>query len=514
MNWYSKSLVALACLGLVAALAGQSGLGAAQTGKFGDATTAECLADQTCQDTILQRIETRMGTLEYKAGYPTEATVEALYDEMDYQRAVLAHQISDNLVSFYSMHIGPQTSIEGAEIGDLVVWEKFLDPQGLVLTGNDTTVYGMAYLDLKSNGPMVVEVPPSPFLGSLLDLWQVPLSGIDSNGGSFVVATEDYEGEIDLPEGAKLLRSRTSLAVFFARGLVIEGDMEAAVKAVTDSKIYPLSQAASPPETKVQYASGVAMDTISPMDPMVYWERVAEVLDFVNPELDQDASLMISLLEPLGIAPGKPFAPDARQKQILADAAHFGWVMAQTISYAPRFEGIVYYPGTQWEWVLELDPSLREAFWRDLEARTNYYFQATMAQPAMKDKAVGRGSQYVRSARDASGAWLDGGNLYRLTVPKDAPVELFWSVTLYDFETRSQVQTASNKAAISSYDDLTYNEDGTVDLYFGPTAPEGYENNWVKTVPGRGWWVWFRFYSPAEAFFDKSWQLTDFEKAN
>ncbi len=499
-------------VGLIAVLGVLAVPSSAQNDQSQSKTTAECLADEVCHRTVLNRVETRMGVLEYQAGFPTKATIERLYDEMDYQRAVLAHQISDNLVSFYSMHVGPQTAIEGSEMGDLVVWEKFLDPNGLVLTGNDTTVYGMAYLDLRTNGPMVVDVPPSPFLGSILDLWQVPLSGIDSNGGRFVVAPEDYEGEIAVPEGATLLRSRTTLAVFFARGLVIDGDMEAAVKAVTDSRIYPLSQIDSPSKTEVQLASGVAMDTISPMDPMVYWERVAEVLNFVNPEIDQDASLLVSLLQPLGIEPGKPFNPDARQERILADAAHFGWVMAQAISYAPRFDGIVYYPGTQWEWVLELDPSLREAFWRDLEARTNYYFQATMAQPAMKDKAVGRGSQYVRSARDSEREWLDGGNLYRLNVPKDAPVELFWSVTLYDFETRSQVQTDTNRAALSSYDDLKYNEDGSVDLYFGPSAPDSYENNWVKTIPGRGWWVWFRFYSPTEAFFDKTWQLLDFDK--
>ena len=254
------------------------------------------------------------------------------------------------------------------------------------------------------------------------------------------------------------------------------------------------------------------MDTISPMEPMVYWARVAKVLEDVKPEFDQDASLMISLLKPLGIEQGKAFDPDVRQQRILADAAHFGWLMAQAISYAPRMEGITYYLGTQWEWVLELDPSLREAFWRDLEARTNYYFAASMAQPAMKTKAIGRGSQYLRSARDANGGWLDGGNLYRLTVPANPPAELFWSITLYDFETRSQVQAESNNAALSSYDDLRYNEDGTVDLYFGPKAPEGFENNWVETNPGRGWWVWFRIYSPGEAFFDKSWTLPDFER--
>ena len=297
--------------------------------KFEDKTTAECLYDDSCQQAILNRIETRMGGLDYQAGFPTVVTVERLYDEMDYQHAVLAHQMSDNLVSFYSMYTGPLESIKGSKMGDLVVWEKFLDTKGLVLTGNDTTVYGMAYLDLGKNRPMVVEVPQSPFLGSILDLWQVPLSGIDGNGGTFVFATEDYKGEINVPKGAKLLRSRTSIAVFFARGLVIDGDMKSAISAVTDSRVYPLSQHKSPPKQKVWNASGVAMDTLSPMNPMEYWQRVATVMDFLNPEIDQDASLLISLLKPLGIEPGNPFKPNARQKQILADAAHFGWVMAQ-----------------------------------------------------------------------------------------------------------------------------------------------------------------------------------------
>lgn len=236
-------------IGLIAVLGMLTFPASAQNDQSQSKTTAECLADEVCHETVLNRIETRMGVLEYQAGFPTKATVERLYDEMDYQRAVLAHQISDNLVSYYSMHVGPQAAIEGAEMGDLVVWENFLDPNGIVLTGNDTTVYGMAYLDLKTNGPMVVEVPPSPFLGSILDLWQVPLSGIGSNGGWFVVAPEDYEGDIAVPEGAALLRSRTTLAVFFARGLVINGDMDGAVKAVTGSRIYPLSQIDSPPGT-------------------------------------------------------------------------------------------------------------------------------------------------------------------------------------------------------------------------------------------------------------------------
>lgn len=159
-----------------------------------------------------------------------------------------------------------------------------------------------------------------------------------------------------------------------------------------------------------------------------------------------------------------------------------------------------------------LDPSLRQEFWRDLEARTAYYWQATMAAPAMKIKDIGAGSQYLQSAHESSGDWLDGGKQYRLRVPANPPAKEFWSVTVYDYETRSMIQTDTNIPAKSSADKLITNGDGSIDLYFGPTAPAGKEANWVKTLPGRGWWVWFRFYGPTEPFFDKSWQLADFER--
>ena len=251
------------------------------------------------------------------------------------------------------------------------------------------------------------------------------------------------------------------------------------------------------------------MNTIAPQG-LKYWNRVADVVNYMGDGVD--AGFLLSLLKPFGIEPGKPFAPDARMTQILTDASEVAWAMNQAISMAPRLKDVVYYPGTQWESVLMLNPGLRGEYWRDLEARINYYFQATMAAPAMKEKHIGEGSQYLRSARDSGGEWLDGSNQYRLRVPANMPVKEFWSVTVYDFETRSMVQTDTNVAAKSTYDKLEMNADASVDLYFGPTAPAGKESNWIKTVPGRGWWVWFRFYGPTEAFFDKSWHLPDFEK--
>ncbi len=473
-------------------------------------TATEALAQQS-QEPAPHEVETRIGTLEYEAGFPTEETVEKLYDELDFQRAVLAHEYADNLVSFFSMNYGMK-NIGGAE-GTQVIWENFLDPAPLILTGNDTTIYGMNFLDLRRNGPMVVEVSESPFLGGMFDLWMTPIVGIGAKGGRFVVAPLDWDGTV--PEGFELIRSKTGLAALFSRGLVIEGDVRGAVAAVENVRVYPLSAIDAPPATPKIYVSGKYMDTLSPRG-FEFWERFAtEIVPTLDPEKDVDASLLLSLVAPLGIVLGEPLNPTARQRQILTEAAEFGWLAAQAVSMEGRIEGMQYYEGKQWELWLVLDPTLTDRYWRDLEARTNYYFGATMAMPAMKEKRIGQGSQYLRTAKDADENWLDGANTYVLRVPPNVPALVNWSVTLHDYETRSQVQTDQNRAAIGNQTpNVVTNPDGSVDLYFAPEAPEGKEANWVKTVPGRGWWALFRWYSPTEAFFDKSWVLTDFQKFN
>jgi hypothetical protein len=157
-----------------------------------------------------------------------------------------------------------------------------------------------------------------------------------------------------------------------------------------------LAKQDNPRKTKAVLATGRKWYSISP-EGFEYWERAADIVNKIP--ADQDGAFLLSLLKPLGIEQGKPFNPDAHQKQILTEASRVGWAMDQTISMAPRSDDAIIYPGKHWEWVLLLNPSLRDQFWRDLELRANYYFEATLAAPAMKDKVVGVGSQYFRSAR-------------------------------------------------------------------------------------------------------------------
>ncbi|WP_457302844.1 DUF1214 domain-containing protein, partial [Phyllobacterium sp. P5_D12] len=121
---------------------------------------------------------------------------------------------------------------------------------------------------------------------------------------------------------------------------------------------------------------------------------------------------------------------------------------------------------------------------------------------------VGAGSQYMSAAKDKDGAWLDGGENYTLHVPANVPAKEFWAVTVYDVLTRSMIKTGTMKAGVSSHDQLKANEDGSIDIHFGPKD----NVNWVETIPGRGWFAYFRWYGPTEHFFDKSWTLPDFER--
>jgi hypothetical protein len=107
---------------------------------------------------------------------------------------------------------------------------------------------------------------------------------------------------------------------------------------------------------------------------------------------------------------------------------------------------------------------------------------------------------------------LDGGKSYKLNLPGDVPAKQFMSVVVYDSQTRSMLQTSQpypNKN--NKRHEMIINEDGSLDLYFGPKAPEGKESNWIETVPGKGWFSLLRLYSPTEAWFDRTWRPGEIE---
>jgi len=218
----------------------------------------------------------------------------------------------------------------------------------------------------------------------------------------------------------------------------------------------------------------------------------------------------------LGIVKGKPFAPDARMKAILTEAAAVGDATARTITYKNRMKEAYFYPDSAWMTAfIGGSYKFEENNARILDAYSMFFFYATGITPAMSERMVGKGSQYAAAFVDSKGAPLDGGKTYKIHMPPNIPVNNFWSFTVYDNQTRSMLQTDQQFPSVGSLTKgLQINDDKSVDVWFGPKAPAGKETNWVQTVPGKGWNTLLRLYGPLEPWFDKTWRPGEIELVN
>jgi hypothetical protein len=455
-------------------------------------------------------IETRLGTLKFTDGFPDDATVQKVYDNLDFQRGVQAFLTVIPAASLSAMRKGLRGF--GPDNQTVIIFETLMDSRSLFLTPNTESVYAIGWLDLK-DGPIVVESPPNN-LGFVNDFWfryvaDLGNAGPDKGkGGKFLFLPPDYKGEP--PDGYFVFKSPTYGNWFATRGFLVDGDPKPSVENIKKHlRIYPLEKASNPPETRFVNASGKAFNSIHAMD-YSYWEEVAEVVqEEPNGAMDPET---LGMLASIGIEKGKPFEPDARMKKILTEAAAVGQATARAITYRNRLKEAKVFPNSAWETLFVGGYKFEHDGVRILDARTFYFFYATVNTPAMEAKHVGVGSQYVAAFVDSKGERLDGGKNYKLHLPPNIPAKDFWSIVLYDNQTRSQLQTDVPFPSVGSQKKgLAINADTSVDVYFGPKAPAGKESNWVQTVPGKGFNTLFRLYGPLEPWFDKTWKPGEFE---
>lgn len=299
------------------------------------------------------------------------------------------------------------------------------------------------------------------------------------------------------------------------RGFLVDGKPDAAAKMWRDKlKIYPLKDAANPKPMKFVSGSGKYFNTIH-SNKYSYFEELNDVIQrepisFISPELRGQAAA-------IGIIKGKAFKPDDRMKKILTDAIKVGNATARTIMFYPRDTRAYLYPDSSWKtffiggdyrWL-----DLTGEAGRNLDARIHFFYQATVNTPAMALELIGVGSNYAGNTKDGDGNILYGDKNYKVTLPKDVPAKDFWSLVVYDTQTRSELQTPDQAfpSINSKIAQLDYNKDGSVDIYFGPKAPKGHEHNWIQTVPGKSWFLAIRYYGPLKPFYDKTWKPSEIE---
>lgn len=491
-------------------------------------------------------VKTRIGDLNFYDGIPTADTLIKVYDHLDFIRGV------DVFLNFI-----PATSIEALRRGmksigvddsnEVLVFDNLMDSTPLFLTGNTDTVYAAAMLDLEKDGVTVVEIPAGAGPGTLNDAFfrfvvDMGAPGPDAQkGGTYVILPPDYKGNLKptlngMQDRGKDTRTTITIAdketkVWIAqsssytnwlilRGFLKEGKAEHASNMWrTGLRIYPLKDASTPKTMKFINASGKYFNTIHANNYAFYeelWHVLQkEPISFLDPELRGQAAA-------IGIQKGKPFNPDARMQAILKDAVAVGNATARSIAFKSRDKNAYIFAGKQWftafigsdyQWLIDAG-----AGGRNMDARTLFFYIATVNTPAMALQIPGVGSNYAITTADKMGNILYGEKNYKITLPANVPAKDFWSIVAYDPQTRSELQVPGGAKFPSKNnirDALVYNEDGSVTLYFGPQAPLGKPiANWTQTTPHKAWFAALRLYGPLQPWFDKSWAPSDFELMN
>ncbi|MEM9256331.1 MAG: DUF1254 domain-containing protein [Pseudomonadota bacterium] len=465
-------------------------------------------------------VETSIGTLSFNDGVPTRETAEAVYDFMDTARAADTFLKGMPAASVAALIEGAH-SLGAVQAHQVVLFDELMDPRSLFLTANSSTLYVVPDLDLKRDGPTVVEVPDG-LLGAANDAFFRFINNF-GQAGKYLFLPPDYEGEV--PEGYTVLRPDTYRIWVFLRktpkNKSPEHVAEAADSIRENLKVYRLADAKQPPEMEWISGSGEAYNTIH-YNNAEFYDHLNEVVQYEAPGLLTPD--MRGLFASIGIEQGKPFDPDNRMQRILADGVAIANAQARSIVWYPRthmnLSGVQVYPDTGSAWHMAYPE--RNVFFNgedgvtvNTDARVSFHYPYTAVTPVMAAPREGKGSDYGIAFLDTDKLPFDGGKTYQIQLPPEAPVANFWAVTVYDTQTRSMLQTDQATAGIDSLQDgLKYNADGSIDIYFSPNPPLGYENNWVQTVPGKGWFTILRMYSPLQAWIDQSWRPSDIKPAH
>ncbi len=456
---------------------------------------------------------------EPRGGQPpkgSKPSVKSFTEQVTYQRAFEAVVWSMPAMIKYGIR---RASIEiGAGDNVIMAWSAPSKPLMETLTPNNTTPYVTATTDLRK-GPVVLEVPKATenanLFGQVADDWFITIADIgpigldEGKGKKILLLPPGYKGKV--PDGYAVVKSTSYILDFAFRSVPApEGTEEDAYAMSKSIKMYYLSELPNPKPTRFVDPINTQWSTLCRYDER-WFEDLHKIIN-AGPIRERD-KVMMGMLKTIGIEKGKPYKPDAKTKRIFRQAAIDGYHYMLE-GYIDGVPAEMMWPNRSWRNVFFTDPD--KGFSWDTEGILDYdnrairnWFNVIYLPAGVAERPA---TMYVDTPLDSDGNVLQAGKTYKLNVPKDVPVNKFWSLTVYDMETWAFIYTPQGRPGLSSRDrdKMKINADGSVDLYFGPKAPEGYESNWISTG-GKVPFPMFRFYGPTEALFNKTFILNDVE---
>jgi len=458
-----------------------------------------------------ENIHTPYGNLELQHNYLTDESSKKVFDALDFQRASQAYIWSTPIVSFYTWMKEQNEKYDTGQLGEFAVFQSLKEKRGIV-TANLTTPYIIQFCNLSSGG-IEIDYPAGQTASAFLDLWQRPIGSMGLNGpdkgkgGSYMIIGPTDSIAKYQKKGVTIYQSPTN-TIFIGMRL-IDSRPEIVEQFKTALKMGRIG------EDKVNTVFKENIDkewsATAPRD-LEYWRMLHEILN-EEPVREQD-KVWMAMLEPLGIAKGKTFNPDERKTKILLQGLKMGELMLRNLQTNPRFAE-PYWEGKNWYKSFDFTVPQMTDYKVELDERAVWFYEAVTSTEEMVNPTVGKGQVYMTVKRDSEGNLFRADKTYKLTIPKDVPVLQFWALTLYSENTRRPYNNGGADIQSVSLDSkmkqLQYNEDGSIDLFIGKEAPKGMESNFMKTTDKDGWFVYFRLYAPTQPFFDKTFQLNDFE---
>jgi len=439
-------------------------------------------------------------------------------EHLIYSRAIEAVNWGMPVVNYELMYQAANKI--GAGFNQIVFWSGLPDWKNQTLTPNPDVIYLIPFYNTKEVGPVVLEIPPADdgaMVGSIMDCWQNALedvgpAGVDEGkGGKYLIIPPGYKEKI--PDGYIQLPSDTYQGYALLRSVLNSGSEADIAKAIAYAKrikLYPLSQIANPQQTKFVDAIKTIFNAAITYDLRFFQSLDRMVQNDVWLTRDK---LMIDMLRSIGIVKGKSFNPGARTKEILNAAAKDAQALIDS-----RYDAVFvppYYDNTHWAIPIQRELAMAmPTFYADPDSYPVDARGVTYSYAFFSPKHFGAGQSYLMTIKDNEGRPFDGNSTYKLNVPANAPVKQYWSATVYDRATHAFIRDLSRTGRSSQSPGIQKNENGSVDIYFGPQAPSGKESNWVPTSVDGEFEVLFRLYSPEKAFADKTWKLPDIEKIN